>query len=71
MGLHFNTPLQQRLDPARDALAVAIEECEHVTRSVGGTNEARTDQTLPFVGADEPHAVQFADVVSELGLQVA
>lgn len=70
-AVHFNTPLQQRLDPAGDALAVAIKECEYVTRSIGGTNEARTDQTFTFVGADEPHAVQFTDVVGKLGLQVA
>lgn len=50
---------------------MAVKEREYVARSIGGTNEARTDQTLPFVGADEPHAVQFTDVVSKLGLQVA
>lgn len=57
-------PLQQRLNPARDALTVAIKECQYVTRSVGGPDETCPDQTFPFVGADEPHTFQITDVIS-------
>lgn len=59
-----NTPFQQRLNPARDALTVAIKERQDVTRRIGGANETCPDQTLSFVGADEPHTFQIADVVS-------
>lgn len=60
----INPPFQQRLNPSRYALTVAIKECQYVTRSIGGTNESCPDQTLPFVGADEPHTFQITDVVS-------
>lgn len=57
-------PFQQRLNPARDALTVAVKKCKHVTRSIGGPDESRTDQSFSFVGPDEPHAFQITDVVS-------
>lgn len=69
---HFvNAPFQQRLNPAGDALAVAIQECQHVSRCICGPNETCPHQTLSFVGADESHALQITDVVSKLGFQVA
>lgn len=64
-------PLQQRLHPAGDTLAVAVEEGQHVARGVGGADEPRPHQPLPLVGADEAHSLQVADVVGQLGLQVA
>ena len=59
----LNPPLQQRLNPARDALTVAIKKSQYVTYSIGGTNETSSDQTLPFVGADETHALEITDVL--------
>lgn len=67
----MSLPFQQRLDPARDALTVAIEKGQYVSCGEGGTNEACPDQPFSFVGADEAHALQFTDVVSKLRLQVA
>lgn len=66
-----NAPFQQRLDPARDALTVAVKERQDIARGEGGADETRSDQTLPFVGADETHALQVANVVGQLRFQVA
>ena len=66
-----NAPFQQRLNPARDTLTVTIEECQYITGSIGGTDQTRPDETLPFVGADEAHTLQITNVVSQFGLQVA
>ncbi len=59
----IDPPFQQGLDPAGDALTVAVEECQNVTHSKGGANEACPYQTFPFVGADESHTLQITDVV--------
>lgn len=50
---------------------MAVKEGQHLTGSIGGTDQACPDQTLSLYGADETHTVQITDVVSELGLQVA
>lgn len=50
---------------------MAVEEGQHLTRSIGGADQTGPDQTFSLFGADETHAFQIADVVSELGLQVA
>lgn len=65
-----DAPLQQGLDPARDALAVAVQEGQHVAGGEGGADEPRSYQALPLVGADQSHAVQAADVVGQLRLEV-
>lgn len=50
---------------------MAVEEGQHLTGSKGGADQARPDQAFSLFGADESHALQITDVVSELGLQVA
>lgn len=64
-------PFQKRLYPSRHALAVAVKESQHLTGSIGGTDQTCPDQTFSLFGADETHAFQITDVASKLGLQVA
>lgn len=71
MIVRGDAPLQQWFDPAGHTLAVAVQEGEHVAGGVGGADEPRPHQALALVGADEAHAVQVADVVGQLHLQIA
>lgn len=50
---------------------MAVQEGQHLPGSIGGADQTCPDQTLSLFGADETHAVQIADVASQLGLQVA
>lgn len=63
-----SAPFQKRLYPSGHALAVAVEEGQHLAGSIGGTDQTSPDQTFSFFGADETHAFQITDVVSKLGL---
>lgn len=50
---------------------MAVKEGQHLTGSIGGTDQACPDQTLSLFGADETYTVQITDVASQLGLQVS
>lgn len=64
-------PLQQGFDPAGHTLAVAVQEGQYVSRGVGGADEPGAHQPLALIGTDETHALQIADVVCQLALQIA
>lgn len=59
----FNLPFEQRLNPARHTLTVAIKKCQDVSCGIGGTNKTSPNQPFSFVGADEPHALEITDVI--------
>lgn len=63
-------PLQQRLQPALMALAVAVQEGQHITLGHGSPQQPCSHQALPLVGADQADLGQLGKLNSQALLQV-
>ena len=50
---------------------MAVEEGQDVPGGVGASDEPRPDQPFPLLGPDESNSLQTADVLRELGLEIA
>ena len=63
-------PGEERLQPARVALAVAVQEEDHVPTGGPGTRQPGPDETNPLLKSDDSHLAVLSHVLLQLGLEV-
>lgn len=61
-------PLQQRLEPVHVALAVAVQEGEHVGRGGVRTVDSRPHETFPLLVPDDPDLLDLGQLLAVGGV---